>query len=214
MKKKNIWELASCLLVVAVVLAAFYFYQYLPDKIVTHWNAAGEADGWGSKNMQIIFLPLLILFVHLLFKLLPKIDPKKKNYEKFANVYGIFRVAIVGYLAIIYFLTGFVNLGYDISISAVMPILIGLLFIVMGVVMKDIKPNWFMGIRTPWTLSNDTVWKKTHEFGGKTFVLSGLLFMLLGVLPEEWFGVGLIIVILLTLSSVVYSYFIYKKLKK
>mgnify|MGYP003993652873 CR=1 FL=1 len=107
MKKKNIWELASCLLVVAVVLAAFYFYQYLPDKIVTHWNAAGEADGWGSKNMQIIFLPLLILFVHLLFKLLPKIDPKKKNYEKFANVYGIFRVAIVGYLAIIYFLTGF-----------------------------------------------------------------------------------------------------------
>ena len=130
MKNKNIWEIISALLVLAVLLSAFYFAQYLPDRVITHWNAAGEADGWGSKNFQVIFLPLLMLFMHLLFKYLPKLDPKKRNYDKFANVYGIFRIAIIAFFAAMYFMTSLINLGYEISISLVMPFLVGLLFII------------------------------------------------------------------------------------
>jgi uncharacterized membrane protein len=213
MKNKKIWEFISLLLVLAVIVSAFYFYQHLPDKIITHWNAAGEADGWGSKNFQVIFLPLLVLFMHLLFKYLPKFDPKKRNYEKFANVYGIFRVVIIAFFAAVYFMTSLINLGYDISISLVMPFLVGLLFVVIGIMMKDIKPNWFIGIRTPWTLSDDRVWKKTHDYGGRAFILAGLLFVLLAFLPEGLFVYGFAVIMLLILSSVIYSYFVYKGLK-
>jgi len=118
-------------------------------------------------------------------------------------------------MALIYFIVGFSGLGYNISVSLWMPVLIGLLFIVMGNYLSKIKPNWFMGIRTPWTLSSEEVWNKTHRFGGKIFILGGLLMILEPLLPTNFqLAVFIITMVIILAGTVGYSLIAYLQEKK
>lgn len=228
MQKEKLFDLLSWLLILATVISAFYFYDILPPKVVTHWDYNGVPDGYSSKAVGAFMTPIILIFVYLLFQFLPKLDPKKRNYKEFLKDYKAIQLTIVVFFAAIHFIT---NLGNKYFVEMVksciacqgiyIPILlvpdlilgmVGVLFIVIGLYLKNIKPNWFIGIRTPWTLSNDKVWAKTHKLGGKLFVLAGLLFILNIFLPANFGGYILIAAILLILSSVVYSYFLYKKL--
>ncbi|MBU1203046.1 SdpI family protein [Patescibacteria group bacterium] len=202
----------SLLLILAMIVMAFYFYGQLPDRVISHWGANGQADGYSSKNFHIYFFPFLTIALYLLFKYLPKIDPKRKNYKQFDISYHAFRLVMIFFFVAMFALTSFINIGYQINMSVAVSSMIGVLFIFIGFIIKDIKQNWFMGIRTPWTLSNENVWKKTHMFAQKIFIFCGFIFIALPYLPVQYFSYYIIaIIILVSLGTYGYSYWLYKK---
>ena len=208
-------EIFPMLLILVTMIASIYFYFNLPDRIPVHWNFAGGVDRYGSGKTQSILFPIMIIGMYLLFLFLPYIDPKKERYEQFTKTYNIFRYIILFVLVLIYFAASLSGLGYNLRIDLLVPALIGLMFIAMGNYMGKIKSNWFVGIRTPWTLSSEEVWNKTHRFGGKVFMLAGALIFLEGFLPFSWrlpiFILAMVTVLIGTIGS---SYIFYLSEKK
>lgn len=189
-------------------------YQYLPEMIPTHWNFEGVIDDYSNKNM-IFILGLIPIIMMLFFDKLPNLDPKKQNYEKHQKAYGAVQISIVLLMILLSWITIAVSLGMQLKINMIIPAFIGVIFIVMGNYMPTIKPNYFFGIRTPWTLANETVWKKTHKVGGYAFVLSGVLFLIIAFISIQEIMIGCLILMFILLMSVsVYSYIIFQKEQK
>jgi len=202
-------------ILVLTAAAAIFFFNNLPERVATHWNFAGQVDAYGSGRAQAIAIPIMAAGMYLLFLLLPYLDPKKERYEQFSKVYHIFKNMILALLIIIYFVVGLNGLGYNLPVGVIIPVLIGLLFIIIGNYLGKIKRNWFMGIRTPWTMSSEEVWNKTHRFGGKMFILAGLLMMLETVLPNSFkLPIFIIMMIALLFGTIGYSYIVYLQEKK
>ena len=165
------------LLVVLTLAVTILAYPALPDRIPSHWNAAGEVDGYLPTPWGVLIVPLLMIpFAALLF-LLPRIDPLKANYRKFRPYYDGFILVFVAYLFVIQLQILLWGLGYPVSPNLLYPVLIGGLFIYLGFMLEHAEQNWFVGIRTPWTLSSERVWKKTHARGGTLFKVAGIVSM-------------------------------------
>ena len=198
-----------------MAIGAWYFYQVLPEVVPSHWGFDGKVNGYSSRLVASIAIPLMSLGMYLLFLLIPYFDPKKTQYEKFGKVYIIFKTSLLVLFAILYFAANFNGLGYNVPIGTLTPILIGALFIIIGNYLGKIKSNWFMGIRTPWTMSSEEVWNKTHRLGGKLFMLVGLIFIVQPLLPLSFRAPLFIIsMVILIVGTFGYSYWIYKKEKK
>jgi uncharacterized membrane protein len=197
----------TCLITIAV-------YPTLPDRVVSHWNAAGQADGYMSKFWGLGLVPIIMTASVALFAVIPRIDPLKRNYEKFRDYYDGFILLFVFFLLAIQVQIILWSSGYHISPNLTFPVLTGILFIYLGFLIERAEQNWFVGIRTPWTLSSKTVWKKTHELGGKLFKIAGII-SFAGVLFQEmaiWFV--LVPVLGVTLCTIVYSYVEFQKEKE
>ena len=148
-----------------------------------------------------------VLGMYLLMLLLPLIDPGKANYQNFQKVYGIIRIVFVAYMAAIYAATLFAAFGHSVNMTTVILPLVGVLLIVLGNFLGKIRPNWFVGVRTPWTLSSDRVWARTHRVGGWCMAAAGLLLILAAAAPSAWFlWLFLVGVVGASLVPVVYSY--------
>ncbi len=205
-------EIAPVILIILTVGVSVFFYNNLPEKIAVHWNFAGQADRYSSGQNQAIIAPLVIIGAYLLFLFIPYLDPRKDAYKQFNKVYHIFKSAILALLFAVYLVIGLNGLGYNLPVEIIVPGLIGILFIVMGKYMGEIKMNWFMGIRTPWTLSSEEVWDKTHRFSGKMFVLAGLLMVAQIFLPLKFrLPVFIISIAAIVFGAVIYSYILYLK---
>lgn len=211
LKKKS--DIYNVVLIVIAFLINIAVYNKLPDQIPTHWNVAGEIDGYSSKAFGAFMAPVIMLVVWLGMKFLPNIDPKKKNYEKFDSSYSIIICLLTSFFFVLHLLTITVSLGYNISINKVIPLIIGILFIILGNYMPKSKSNFFYGIKTPWTLTSDVSWRKTHRLGGKLFVLAGTI-----VVISSIFLTGTVQVIIFVISTsiaalvpIVASYFYAKK---
>ncbi len=197
------------------IIASFYFFSHFPSQVAIHWNLYGQADGWADKTFAAFFFPVLILAVYILMIFAPLLDPRKNRYQEFSKIYGIIRLVLILFLSALYFISSLSALGVITLIQQIVPLATGLLFIIIGNFLPKIKNNWFVGIKTPWTLSSEEVWNKTHRLGGKIFVLGGLLLMVGVLLPPSTYLVLLPLVILLMVGGTVgYSYFIWQKLKK
>ena len=196
--------------IVVTVFLTIAVYPWLPPAFVSHWNASGMADGTMTKCSGLILIPLIMIACVVLFALLPRIDPLRKNYETFRNYYEGFILVFVLYLLAIQILMILWNLGYPLSTNITFPILFGILFIYLGVLIEHAEQNWFVGIRTPWTLSSVAVWKTTHERGGKLFKCAGIA-SFVGVLAGSY-ALWLILIPALTVAvyTVVYSYVAYQ----
>lgn len=189
-----------------------YIWNRLPESVPMHWNASGEIDDYGSKNELLFVLLLLVGLPYLIFLVIPHIDPKQKlqnmgnKLNNLRFILSLFMSALA--IFILYSMQQKIrNPGFIFAI-------IGLLFTFLGNYFKTIKPNYFIGIRTPWTLENEEVWKKTHLLGGKMWFVGGLLMAMTFVLPEPlnlyaFLGITAIISII----PIVYSYLEFKKLK-
>lgn len=192
--------------IILTVLFTATAYPALPDLVASHWNAAGQADGSMGKAAGLLLIPVIMIAFTGLFALLPRIDPLKKNYEKFRNYYDGFILLFVLYLLAIQAQMVLWNLGYRISPNLTFPLLFGALFIYIGFLLEHAGQNWFVGIRTPWTLSSATVWEKTHQLGGKLFKIAGII-SCLGIFAGRfalWFILAPLLVVVA--YTVVYSY--------
>ena len=208
MKLIRLAIIAGLILTFALTIA---IYPTAPDSIISHWNAAGQADGYMSKFWGLFLIPLIMTGFVALFAVLPRIDPYKKNYEKFRDYYEGFILLFVLFMLAIQVQIILWSSGYQISPNLTFPLLIGTLFIYIGFLLGHAEQNWFVGIRTPWTLSSKTVWKKTHEVGGKLFKIAGVI-CFAGVFAGAY-ALWFILVPALAVAAytVVYSYVEFQK---
>ena len=204
-------ELPQLTLIAAMFVLAAVAWSSAPDQIPVHWGLSGQPDRYGGKFEGLLLLPLIALGIYLLLLLLPRIDPRRANYARFQGAYLAIRAATLVFLALLY---GFVLLWIkeiQLEVSAVVPTLVGVLFIVIGFFMDRIQPNWFVGIRTPWTLSSELSWRKTHRLGGWVFALTGLIFVASGLAGSTTaFMVALTLLIGGVLLLVIYSYLVWR----
>lgn len=202
--------------IIAIVLLPFmylaYIWNQLPEKVPVHWNAKGEIDRYGEKA-ELILIPLLLpLLVYVIFLVVPKIDPKKK-LKNMGNKLQTLKVLMTSFMSILALFIIYSAKNQSFDNSNYLFILIGILYIILGNYFKTIKPNYFIGIRTPWTLENESVWKETHKLGGKMFFIGGILVVLSSfILDNEPNSiVFLTITTVIAIVPIVYSYILFKK---
>ncbi len=188
------------------------FYEKLPDPVPTHWNIQGEVDGWTPKPFGAFVTPAAIAGLIILFWLIPAISPKGFKIEGFRRTYSIIKFIVVFAMFVIHIIAIASASGAPMNVEKFVPAIIGLLFIGLGNYMGKIKKNFFIGIRTPWTLSSDEVWLRTHRLGGKIFFYGGILVVLFTLLKLPGF-ISFSVIILVALIPVVYSYAVYKKIE-
>ncbi|WP_377864054.1 SdpI family protein [Bacillus sp. R86525] len=204
-------HLFAIILILITCIAWAYAWPNLPDTMIIHWGTEG-ANGFTSKFNAMLLLLGIMIFTYVLLTVTPKIDPKKKNYDKFSRSYMIMNYSVLVVLFLVNMLVIGVGLGYDIPMNSTPYIIVGLLFIVIGNYLPQCKPNYFVGIKTPWTLSNEEVWRKTHRFSGKVFVVLGVIMMLSIFAPAAWKAFLLIGIIISAVGLTMgYSYVAYKK---
>ena len=199
------------LIVIISFLVGLYFYPQLPDQMASHWNTKGEVDGHMTKFWGTFLMPLMMIFMLFLFLFIPKIDPLKKNIERFRKYFDGFILVFLLFFLYIYLLTLFYNIGYRFNMGQLMLPAMGFLLYYCGILIKNAKRNWFIGIRTPWTLSSDRVWDKTHRLGAILYKIAGII-ALVGILfPNYILWILFVPLIGFSIFLIFYSYFEYKK---
>jgi len=201
-------------LVIAVIAAGISIWAYpqLPPTVATHWNVRGVADGFSGRLMAVSIMPLVIIAMTGVFNVLPRLDPRRANYSKFIGTYWLIANAVILFILIGHGMIVATGLGYPVKIGRTMPIGVGLLFIVLGNYLTRVEPNWFVGIRTPWTLSSDTVWRKTHRTGGWTMVLGGIVIAACAFFPPGAFlPLFIAAVLIMAVIPIVQSYVLWKR---
>ena len=207
----------STIIIVILILISFgigvYLYPQLPERMASHWNVAGEVDGYMSKFWGVFLPPIMSVGLFLLFLILPKIDPLRKNFVGFKKYYNTFVTFIIAFLFFIYALIIVWNMGVVFNMTQFIIPVIGMLLFYIGTILEHMKRNWFVGIRTPWTLSSDLVWDKTHKLGSRLFKIVGITVFCSVFFPQYLLWFVLVPTILMVLLLFVYSYLEYQKEK-
>ncbi|GAB1805341.1 SdpI family protein [Priestia megaterium] len=207
--KKHVFPLSITLLTLVAWLIAL---PHLPATMPIHWGANGEADGFATKINAMILTVGIMVLIYFIIAFVPRIDPRKENYKYFSKTYNILLNAVLLLFFFVNMSTILQGLGYNVPMSYIAPIMAGLVFIIIGNYLQRVRSNYFMGIRTPWTLSNETVWKKTHRLSGKIFFIGGLLILISAFLPDGYKSVIMWASIVLCVAiPYLYSYLAYKK---
>lgn len=204
---------------IAIVLLPFVYLAYLwnnlPNKVPMHWNINGEIDRYGEK-IELLLIPFLLPFlVYIIFIVIPKIDPKNK-LNKMGNKLQTIKFLLTTFMSILALFIIYSAQNQSITNPNYIVLLIGLLYLILGNYFKTIKANYFIGIRTPWTLENETVWKETHKLGGKMWFIGGIIIVLSSLLLEKQanFTLFILVTAVITIIPVVYSYQKFQNIKK
>jgi uncharacterized membrane protein len=200
------------LIIIATVVFSAAMYSRLPERMPVHWGLHGEVNGYGTRAEGVFLLPGAMVLIWLLLRFLPRIDPRRANYAKFSDTYDLLVNSLVALFAVMHVAVIGTALGWPISMSRLVPALIGLQFLILGNALPRARPNWWFGIRTPWTLSNDRVWMRTHGVGGYLLAGAGVVLLIAAVLPSAWtFALGVAAVAAAGFGSLLYSYFAWKQ---
>jgi uncharacterized membrane protein len=201
----------AVLFVIASFAVVFVLYDRMPDPVPTHWNAHGVANGFTPKPWGPFIGPLIGAALTAVLIGLPAIAPKDGRLERFGRAYRLIVAAMAGFILFVTMLTSLAAIGVELETTNLICAGVGVLFTILGNVMGKVTRNYFVGIRTPWTLANDEVWLRTHRLGAKLFVLGGLV-AVAGALFGHGFGALMVGVAGATLVPVVYSYVIYRRI--
>lgn len=174
---RNNW--AIWLIILAPYFFAALFWNDLPNQIPIHFNHNGVPDNYANKTVGVLLMPAINIVLYLLFDIFPKIDPSKKNYGLFQDKLKPVRTAIHTFFSLLMIVTFLYTLGHPINISFIVLYGLAALFLLTGNYLGNIRHNYFIGIRTPWTLANEQVWIRTHRFAAKVWVICSLLIMLI-----------------------------------
>ncbi len=207
MKNKKIWIWTSLICLIPIIVGAAV-YSRLPETMATHWNMNGEPDGWSSRAFAVFGLPGILLGVNLLLPWMLKADPKHENMNDKLVLISLWIIPVVSLLCC--GLTLARGLGYTVRVERWVPIFMGVLFIVIGNYLPKTKQSYTMGIKLPWTLNSEENWNRTHRLGGFLWVVGGALFILMSFIGWS-LAAFLIILALMVLAPMAYSYLLYRK---
>lgn len=192
-----------------------YIWNELPEKVPMHWNIKGEIDRFGEKS-ELLLIPILLpLLIYIIFLIVPKIDPKNK-ISKMGNKYQHIKILLTTFMSILALIIIYSAKNQSFENPNYIVLLIGILYIILGNYFKTIKANYFIGIRTPWTLENETVWKETHKLGGKMWFVGGIIVVIASLILDKQpnFTLFMIITGIITIIPITYSYLEFKKIEK
>jgi uncharacterized membrane protein len=198
-------------IIILSISTSIYAYPFMPEQMASHWNFKGEVDGYMPKFWNLFLVPMILPAMYLLFWLIPKIDPLKKNIKKFINYYESFILLMFSFLFYLQALVISWGFGLRFNMGLMMIPALSLVFYFIGIMLENAKMNWFIGIRTPWTMSSERVWDKTHKIGGKLFKASALISLTGLLIPDYAIYLVLIPVLISTIYLFIYSYFEFKK---
>lgn len=208
--------LAPFLLAAAAFIAAAATYARLPPTLASHWSATGAVNGYMSRTWGVLLIPLIMLALAVLAVIIPKIDPRGASIAAFQKQYDMLWATICALLAYVYALTIAWNLGHRFNFVYLLAPALAALFWIIGASLRHVTPNWFVGIRTPWTLSNETVWRTTNDFASRMFRVAAILMLVPLLLGDARLFVPVIIAViaLVGVATVAYSYIQFRKIKK
>ena len=211
---RNIWLLSAAVVFLMFAISSYAWMQ-IPagEEVCTHWNAAGECDDYGSKFVGIYLMPIVTAAVVGLFALIPRIDPRAANIARSRKSYTAVWAAVILFFLALHTILTLSILDRDVNIGTYVPLLVGFMLVAIGNYMGKIRSNYMFGIRTPWTLSSELAWNKTHRLGGKLFVVEGIIIMAGAIfLQDEWWTylmLGSIFLMVAVLTG--YSYLIWRQ---
>ena len=195
------------LLLWAQFLLAAGSWPKSPERIPTHWGLDGQIDGYGSRFQGLLLLPLVSLGLYLALLVAPQIDPKRESYRHFAGTYTLLRFAVLAVMTAMYGMIQLALRGYEVPMNRVVPLAIGALFLVIGSQTGRLRPNWFVGARTPWTLSSEASWNRTNRLAGWLLIGAGAMLLLAGALGSPLLMVATVAgTVLGAVGLVFYSY--------
>lgn len=210
MKKITRFKLESILIIWIPILIAIFFWNKIPNRLPTHFNSQMVADSWSSKTVALILLPIILTIVQLFLIIVISKDPKNKNIQSWIQklVFSIMPV-----LSVIIFSLTILN-GTHSSFSSksqgnYLSMVLGIIFIILGIILGKIQSNHTIGIRTPWTLHSEENWNKTHKFGKKVYIIGGMAMIIASFIPIKIIFIS--ILVLTVLVPFIYSYLLYKK---
>ena len=190
-----------------------YIWDQLPERVATHFNIEGKADGWSSRR-TLLYLPAILgLGIYFLMLIIPAIDPKKKIQEMGDNFFSI-RLLIAVFMAALNVVILNAAKEGGMENANILLVLMGALFAGLGNYMQTVRPNYFVGIRTPWTLESESVWKLTHRLASKVWMAGGILIVFISLLLQDnklVFIIFFVLVRVMVILPVVYSYLLLKK---
>ena len=179
-------------LVLMFGLSLYAWTQLPPDaEVPVHWNLAGEVDGYASKGLALFFTPLLTVGLVALLSVIPRLDPRRNNLYRSSTAYQVMCSAIVVLMLLIHAGVVLIALGVELDLTVVIGVGIGALLFVIGTQLENTRSNWFMGVRTPWTLESELSWRKTHQLAGRLFMAIGAVSAAVALFgpPELYFWV-------------------------
>ena len=197
----------SSVITVLPILIGLILWDRLPEQMPTHWNAVGEVDGWSSKPFAVFGPPLIMVAAQWLCILGTLADPKRQNHSDkvLQLVFWIIPVLSV----VLETVTYAAALGKEVRMEVIMPILVGLIFAIIGNYLPKCKQNYTIGIKIPWTLNSEENWNRTHRFAGWIWTFSGISLMLTGLFGGFW--IFMIVVLLMVFTPITYSYLLFRK---
>jgi uncharacterized membrane protein len=172
-------------LILAAVTASIIVYPQLPERMPTHWSASGDVNGWSSRLLGAWIVPLIMAVVWLVMRAIPHIDPRRANYANFAGTYDALVILVLLFMLVLHVIVLAAATGTPVRMDRIMMPLVGVFIAGIGFLIPRAAPNWFVGIRTPWTLTSDLSWEKTHKLGGPLFIAFGVLMIVAGFFAAE-----------------------------
>jgi uncharacterized membrane protein len=185
----------------------------LPEQVTTRWNAAGVPAGTLPSHVVLIGGPGLVLGVVLLFEVIPRVDPLAENIASFQAAYDGAALLLAGFLAYVHGIVVAWNLGHEIPVQQALAPAIAILYVALGVVVGRAERNWFVGIRTPWTLSSETVWRRTHDRAAMLFKIAGVIALGGLIFPASLVYLVAVPAAAIALFATVYSYLEYRRIE-
>ena len=209
-KKNKAALIVTSIVILIPILIGLLLWDRLPEQVPTHWGIDGEVDGWSNKAVAVFIFPCILLAIHWLCVIVSSIDPHSKNYHRKMITLVLWICPAISLLigSLIYAKV----LGYDLDVEIVMPLLVGLMFMIVGNLLPKCRQSYTMGIKLPWTLNNEENWNKTHRFGGKVWVIGGVIIMATAFVGSFWLLIGTMVV--MVAAPTLYSYLHYAKHQK
>jgi uncharacterized membrane protein len=200
-------------LVLMFGLSAYAWIRLPPDaQTPVHWNLSGEVDGYASKTFALLFVPVLTVGLVVLLSLIPRLDPRRTNLYRSSTPYQVICSAVVVLMLVVHAGTILIALGAPLDLTVVIGVGVGALLFVIGTQLGNTRSNWFMGVRTPWTLESELSWRKTHHLAGRLFMAIGLISGAVAVFgpPELYFWVLLLSLLGGIVWIIRYSYVVWR----
>lgn len=211
MKQTGTW-IVSLIFVAMMLGVAVWIYPHLPAQTPVHWDVHDNVNGWMPRFWAAAIWPLVMVGMAVAYALLPVISPRRFEIKPFARAYGIIVLATLAFMLVVGTVALLAGAGYHVSVDLVIPVAVGALLMVIGNFMGKFRKNFFIGIRTPWTLTSDVVWERTHRLAGWLFVLAGVVWVIGGLLNASP-AVLVVAVLVAVLVPAIYSYVLYRRVE-
>jgi immunity protein, SdpI family len=197
----------SAIGIAATIVISVLAYPHLPPRMVVHWGLHGEPNGWADRSVGAFLVPALAVVLWVMMRWLPYTDPRFASYAKFRSAYTTVVNAAIAVLLIVHLLALAFALGWRVPMTLAVQVLVGALFVVVGIVLPDARRNRYVGFRTPWAMASDRVWERTQRVGGLAFIVAGLVMVVTSIIPPPaGFLIGIAAVLIASLLPMILSY--------